>query len=324
MAICYVCLKHSLEEKKAQDREPATFRCRCTRCGTYDVANKLIAGEQNGATIDGNARLPLSHAIRSATDAHGRFVEVIDYETFRRAVEQHPLPDALEQADIFVDSIARRSSFGEQTTKESTEAWLARLGLKGGNQLANVCLELKSWIDDEGAVAGDNQVSFMLTFDGWKRAREIRNERGPGNQAFVAMWFSPEMNASFDEGFAPALETTGYKPYRVDRDAHNVKIDDKIIAEIRRSKLVIVDATGSRPNAYFEAGFTMGLGIPAIWCCCDSPTAPGVSSGAWTDNLPFDIRQHPFIFWTTPAGLREKLTARIRALGFDAAWNQAQ
>lgn len=75
---------------------------------------------------------------------------------------------------------------------------------------------------------------------------------------------------------------------------HNNKIDDQIVAEIRRSKLVLVDATGARPNAYFEAGFAAGLGIPVIWCCSSNPMPPGLSSGAWTDNLPFDIRPAPF------------------------------
>ena len=39
---------------------------------------------------------------------------------------------------------------------------------------------------------------------------------------------------------------------------------------------------------------------------------------------PFDIRQHAFTFWSDPADLKEKLAARIRALGFDAAWNRGQ
>jgi hypothetical protein len=168
------------------------------------------------------------------------------------------------------------------------------------------------------------KVRLILTLEGWKRAREIRRERGPGNQAFVAMWFNAYMLAAYTDGFVPALADTGYSPYRVDLAAHNDKIDNKIVAEIRRSKIVVVDATGARPNAYFEAGFAMGLGIPVIWCCSDSPTAPGLQSGNWAERLPFDTRQHPFTFWSDPADLRKKLTDRIRALGFDAAWNRGQ
>jgi hypothetical protein len=44
----------------------------------------------------------------------------------------------------------------------------------------------------------------------------------------------------------------------------------------------------------------------------------------WSRALAFDTRQHSFTFWSEPADLREKLTDRIRALGFDAAWNRRQ
>jgi hypothetical protein len=59
-------------------------------------------------------------------------------------------------------------------------------------------------------------LQFWLSFEGYKHARAIQRERGHGNQAFVAMWFHPQMRPIFDEGFAPALVDTGYVPYRVD------------------------------------------------------------------------------------------------------------
>lgn len=44
----------------------------------------------------------------------------------------------------------------------------------------------------------------------------------------------------------------------------------------------------------------------------------------WSEALAFDTRQHSFTFWSDPTDLKEKLTARIRALGFDAARNRGQ
>jgi hypothetical protein len=50
---------------------------------------------------------------------------------------------------------------------------------------------------------------------------------------------------------------------------HNNKIDDEIVAEIRRSKFLLADFTCEkekvRGGVYFEAGFGMRLGIPVIW-----------------------------------------------------------
>lgn len=335
--LCYICGKHPRQSQTLRGTEPAILRVTCARCGTYDIAHKFIAGERDRYTfLTDDERLRLSHAVRKATDAHGRFGEaaVLGYDSVKQIAAQHPLPDPIEQADLLIEGIAQRAGYGEKTRNESGEVWAARIGMREAALVHAMQNELSSLITSSILQSGD--VLFSLTFEGWKRAREIRRERGPGNQAFVAMWFHPGLLAAYTKGFAPALIDTGHQPYRVDFAAHNNKIDDELVAEIRRSKLVIVDTTGARPNAYWEAGFAAGLGIPVIWCCNDSwqawsftnepesATAPVPTSGKWTDNLPFDIRQHAFTFWSDPVDLRKKLTERIRALGFDAAWNRGQ
>lgn len=340
--LCYVCNADPLESFNKTPEDSLVYRVTCQRCGTYDIAHKLIAGDKDRKFLTENNRLRLSHAIRRATDTHERFAEaILNYETVKQLADQHPLPDPIEQADLLIDSIARRCSYGDFTTPESVEIWAARIGLKGVKQLEAMQKDLASFIRQSGLSVmgraipgGPTTVGFTLTLEGWKRAREIQQQRGSGNQAFVAMWFHPDMLAAYTVGFMPALTDTGHTPYRVDFAAHNNKIDDEIIAEIRRSKLVIVDTTGARPNTYYEAGFAKGLGIPVLWCCneswqgyvCEaapnSTAAPEPMARRWTDILAFDTRQHAFIFWSDPTDLRKKLTDRIRALGFDAAWNR--
>jgi hypothetical protein len=323
---CYVCGK-TIESKKPLDSASNIFRVVCPRCGTYDVSHKFIATTKRDVVMNAEQRWALGHAIRRATDAHERFGEVLlDIDTVNDLIARYPLPDPVDQADLLIDSIARRSSFGRPTPPEAPEVWLARIGVIAQADLQAMQEELVAFIKpraDDGRVS----LAFQLTLDGWKRAREIRGDRGPGNQAFVAMWFHEDMRGVFDEGFARALQATGYAPYRVDLAAHEGKVDDEIVAQIRRSKLVVVDATGNRPNAYFEAGFAMGLGVPVIWTCneswdaCLHPVAP--NSGAplphevrrWTDALAFDTRQQPFVFWSDAADLAKKLTARIGARG---------
>jgi hypothetical protein len=285
--------------------------------------------------------LALSHAIRKATDAHGRFAEAVLDDDVNSLLKRHPLPDPVDQAEMLIDAIGRSCLYGELTEGASPEVWAARLGLKGLQQLHAMSVDLAPYLKQTGLGAPGKAlphpvptVAFGLTLEGYRRYREIRQQRGPGNQAFVAMWFHADMKPAFEEGFDPALRATGHEPYRVDLAAHNNKVDDQIVAEIRRSKLVIVDATGARPNAYWEAGFAMGLGIPVIWSCNESweahvlntvpngPTASEATITRWSETLAFDTRQHYFIMWTDPADLKEKLTARIRALGFDAEWNR--
>lgn len=150
---------------------------------------------------------------------------------------------------------------------------------------------------------GKGPDTFRLTLKGWERIDELRKKVKESRQAFVAMWFNDDLNDAFDKGFKPALEETGYKPVRIDHVEHNEKIDDKIIAEIRKSGLLIADFTGHRGGVYFEAGFALGLGIPVVWTCREDHL----------QELHFDTRQYSHIVWTTPEDLKEKLRNRIEA-----------
>ena len=60
-------------------------------------------------------------------------------------------------------------------------------------------------------------------------------------RAYVAMWFNPSMAEIFDKCIEPGVNSAGYKALRIDRKEHNNKIDDEIIAEIRRSRFLIAD-----------------------------------------------------------------------------------
>jgi hypothetical protein len=57
------------------------------------------------------------------------------------------------------------------------------------------------------------------------------------------MWFDPEMAAAFADGVEPAVQANGFDAVRIDRREHNNKIDDEIIAEIRRSRFIVADFT---------------------------------------------------------------------------------
>jgi nucleoside 2-deoxyribosyltransferase len=118
------------------------------------------------------------------------------------------------------------------------------------------------------------------------------------------MWFDETLLGVFESGFAKAISDSGYTPFRIDRKEHNQKIDDEIVAEIRRSKFVVADFTGHRGGVYFEAGFAMGLGLPIIWTCRRDNIAA----------LHFDIRQYNCIDWTSPEDLCTRLSNRIVAL----------
>lgn len=149
--------------------------------------------------------------------------------------------------------------------------------------------------------------SVSVTVDGYSRIEDSQAHTDR-NQAFVAMWFADDMNDAFGRGIQPALEDAGYSAMRIDRKEHVNKIDDEIIAEIRRSRFLVADFSqgedGARGGVYFEAGFALGLGIPVIYTCRKSDI----------DKLHFDTRQYNHIVWETPEELRPALKNRILAV----------
>ena len=122
------------------------------------------------------------------------------------------------------------------------------------------------------------------------------------------MWFDESMESAWEQGIKPAVEDSGYKPLRIDRKEHLNKIDDEIIAEIRRSRFIIADFThgdeGARGGVYYEAGFAHGLNIPVIFTCRKDALK----------KVHFDTRQYKHIVWKEPKDLRHQLEISICAV----------
>ncbi len=163
----------------------------------------------------------------------------------------------------------------------------------------------------DGSLRSDGLFRGRLSVKG-RREIEVQETNTDSSQAFVAMWFVGHMKEAYEEGIAPAIRAAGYEPYRVDDDkGNNEKIDDKIIAEIRRSRFLVADFThgkgGARGSVYYEAGFAHGLSIPVIFTCKKDQDPEKQS------ELAFDTRQYPHIFWETHSELCELLRDHIEA-----------
>ena len=53
------------------------------------------------------------------------------------------------------------------------------------------------------------------------------------------MWFDDSMDYVWNRGIKLGIEDAGYNPFRIDGKEHTGKIDDEIIAEIKRSRFVV-------------------------------------------------------------------------------------
>lgn len=151
----------------------------------------------------------------------------------------------------------------------------------------------------------ESMYSFTIQAKGWEKIEELQKQSSNSeNIAFVAMWFSKDMEKYFENGFKKAIEVDNkYAAKRIDFVEHNNKICDEIIATIRKSKFLVADFSGNRGGVYYEAGFAHGLGIPVIWTVHEDHL----------NELHFDTRQFNHIVYKNFDELYTKLRNRINA-----------
>lgn len=170
---------------------------------------------------------------------------------------------------------------------------------------------LLNYIEKRGWLEADDSLrdQYILTIDGHARLAELEGKDTGSSHAFAAMWFDPTMDDAWERGIKLGIEDSGYEAIRVDKTEFNDRIDDEIIAEIRRSRFLVADFTqdgdGARGGVYYEAGFAHGLGLPVIFTCRKDVIDKGL--------IHFDTRQYNHIVWETPDELRKRLAERIAA-----------
>lgn len=140
---------------------------------------------------------------------------------------------------------------------------------------------------------------------GWERIEQLTTDFSANVQVFVAMNIGDSwLDAVYKNHIKQAIQSSGYKAYRIDYDQKNMeRLDNKIIKEIKNSRFLVADVSNQRQSVYYEAGYAHGLGIPVIWSV----------QNADKENLHFDTRQFPHQIWQDGQQLEEKLTNAILA-----------
>jgi len=180
-----------------------------------------------------------------------------------------------------------------------------RLRVSSWSYHSEDCLALAKYLENLGALENPGSTQEMsVTAKGHIVYEDMAGQRTQSSQVFVAMWFADVAKQAYDRGIDPAVRQSGYEPLRIDRTEHDEKIDDKIIAEIRRSSFLVADFTGHRGGVYYEAGFAHGLGRRVIFTCQQGEI----------EKLHFDVRQYNTILWQDPSDILAPLQRRILAL----------
>ena len=133
---------------------------------------------------------------------------------------------------------------------------------------------------------GNRVKEWSITPKGWEELEQSTNI--DSKIGFIAMSFEKtlkEVNSAIEKG----IEKAGYEPVIMNKVEHNNRIDDEIIAQIKKSRFVVADLAFQNQGAYFEAGFALGLGLPVIWSCEKSEVDD--------KKVHFDTRQFNTLHW---------------------------
>ena len=232
--------------------------------------------------------------------------QVLDDIVRRRPLEAHTRADRLLQ---FISSSTETvgSPYNIREIEDGAYAWSESTSEEEIGFLVNYLLN-RGWLDAHDGIPRVNigpyylPVIFRVTVDGYSHIGGLHTVTD-SSQAFVAMWLSDAVKEAYDQGIALAIEDSGYKPFLITGKEYIDKIEDEIIAEIKRSRFLVADFShgddGVRGSVYYEAGFAHGLNRPVIFACREGST------------LHFDTNHFNHIIWTSPEELRQKLRHRI-------------
>jgi hypothetical protein len=124
--------------------------------------------------------------------------------------------------------------------------------------------------------------------------------------AFVVRLLNPEhtdfsdVQTFFDVVVQPIVEgELGYRMVVVDglQKFEHARIDQEIFAKLHRSRVVLADITGMRPNCFLELGYALGRCLPTMLT---------VKEGA---SHPFDIHTFAGLHWKTTGTIDERRRA---------------
>lgn len=268
---------------------------RCTRCGTYLLTGTAESGFRskvikNPGAISGWIRQLNAAGIAPSIDASlAAAVRELKKPTFKVRAERY-----------LVTAVGKCAKLNDEFPVNAPDL----VGASYSDDDREVTV-VRKYLEEEHLIyprhAGGH---YRISARGYIASDELAVRRAASTQAFVAMWFDPAMDHVYETGLKAGIQNAGYAPMIIRNKEHANKIDDEIIAEIRRSAFLVADFTGQRGGVYFEAGFAMGLGMPIIWTCKNDEIS----------KLHFDIRQYNCIDWSDPADLATRLQKRIEAL----------
>jgi nucleoside 2-deoxyribosyltransferase len=283
----------------------------CKYCGTYEIFDIVIDDIHTAKNND------LLHKFNNQNLLKNNLYKIQSYIREQND-EFNNIPE------LSREKIQQIINLPDKTIKEQFNLFLLNLYKDNWNNDLEI-LRIKSWIKDLeilykiakkanekkftniGFVMGGNNFIFheKLTFDGISYVESLQQPNQNSKKIFLAFKFN-DKNKTIFNNLADQIRELELNPIIVNQyiTGHNEKIGDKIISELKSSKILIADLTEHSQNVYYEIGYAMGMGIPVILTCKKNEI----------DNLAFDINQYPVFDWKDEKELVEKVINRIKVI----------
>ena len=286
LANCPICNKSGLNDGQR-------FSVRCKTCGEFN-SNAVVAPALHGDhLVSGYTREAFVRGVRLRIDTPS------DVEDARR---QAPKTVA-ERLTRLLKSLAAMSEYPGDSVEVHVRSDRSLAYCRPKEDMREFLRHLEAVGYIVYQLVQSGEADLRVTTASWMEIDGLAESGTDSSKAFVAMSFSPDLRAAYDEGIVPAVEACGYGPVRIDGQHFLDSISDRIVAHIRESRFVVADMTDNRAGVYFEGGFALGLGLPVLWTCRKSDI----------DKVHFDTRHFNHLAWETPEELRGLLEMRVRA-----------
>ncbi|MFH0341589.1 MAG: hypothetical protein ACHBNF_05530 [Chromatiales bacterium] len=304
---CPICGTAEIERRDVGTGAAIEYRCR--RCGRYELtrtAEAVLAAADPGARKEANA----SAWLREHEGVRLRDEDLKELWAIRA-------PPVAERAMKVLQEIAKRwpnigSMFDFEFPDLEDPSWLAVSWSEHSMEVSFLVTDylhrtMEAISGIVTVISAENRIlkGGQITPRGHQLLQELREGNPDSPIGFCAMWFKPEFLPLWTDAIEPAIRAAGYDPKRIDQHEHTNRIDDEIVAMIRRSRFVVADFTGQRGGVYFEAGYALGLGLRVIWTCREDHL----------NEVHFDTRQYNFLVWKQGEydDLAKRLQDRIEA-----------
>ena len=223
-----------------------------------------------------------------------------------------------EKIDKFLYYLSKKTTYFEEKIEFDESNDRSLMYAKNSQEMESI---LNLLVEEKSIYSWDNMNSIIhLTKDGLIYIQDKNiNITTNSKQVFVAMWFSEEMEAIYNDSISPAIKECGFQAIKINEIEHNDDVTDAIISHIKSSRFMIADFTGLRSGVYYEAGYAKGLGLDVIFCCKKSWFEQGykrISSDnveSQETGIHFDTNHQNFIVWEDGDDLKKRLIDRIRA-----------